>query len=56
MARAARELRASHLAERRALAGFLLTGSAADAAALQQARRGPSGGGPSWPPPGGWPP
>jgi CHASE3 domain sensor protein len=38
-ARAARELRASHLAERRALAGFLLTGGAADAAALQQARR-----------------
>jgi CHASE3 domain sensor protein len=36
---AARELRASHLAERRALAGFLLTGSSADAAALEQARR-----------------
>jgi methyl-accepting chemotaxis protein len=38
-ARAARELSASHLVERRALAGFLLTGSSADAAALQQARR-----------------
>ena len=36
-ARAARELRASHLAERRALAGFLLTAGPADAAALQQA-------------------
>jgi hypothetical protein len=38
-ARAARELRASQLVERRALAGFLLTASAADAATLQQARR-----------------
>jgi hypothetical protein len=32
-------LRASLLVERRALAGFLLTASAADAASLQQARR-----------------
>jgi hypothetical protein len=32
-------LRASLLVERRALAGFLLTASAADAATLQQARR-----------------
>jgi methyl-accepting chemotaxis protein len=38
-ARAARELSTSQLVERRALAGFLLTGSSADAAALQQARR-----------------
>jgi CHASE3 domain sensor protein len=37
--RAARELLASHLVERRTLAGFLLTGSSADAAALEQARR-----------------
>jgi hypothetical protein len=38
-ARAARELRAAHLAERRALAGFLLTAGQAEAATLQQARR-----------------
>ena len=38
-ARAARELWVSHLVERRALAGFLLTGSSADAATLEQARR-----------------
>jgi methyl-accepting chemotaxis protein len=38
-ARAASQLRAAHLAERRALAGFLLTAGPAEAAALQQARR-----------------
>ena len=38
-ARAARELRAAHLAERRALAGFLLTAEPAESARLQQARR-----------------
>jgi hypothetical protein len=45
-ARAARELRASQLVERGALAGFPLTASAADAATLQQARvvAGPAAG------------
>jgi len=38
-ARAADELRAAHLAERRALTGFLLTAEPAEAARLQQARR-----------------
>src|SRR5215213_367473 len=38
-ARAAHELRAAHLAERRALAGFLLAAEPADSARLQQARR-----------------
>jgi hypothetical protein len=38
-ARAARELRSALLAERRALAGFLLTGEPAEAARLQQGRR-----------------
>jgi methyl-accepting chemotaxis protein len=38
-ARAARELRAAHLAERRALAGFLLTAEPAESVRLQQARR-----------------
>jgi methyl-accepting chemotaxis protein len=37
--RAARELRAAHLAERRALAALLLTAEPAQAARLQQARR-----------------
>jgi methyl-accepting chemotaxis protein len=38
-ARAAGELRAAHLAERRALAGFLLTAEPAETVRLQQARR-----------------
>jgi methyl-accepting chemotaxis protein len=38
-ARAARELRAAHLAERRALAGFLLTAGPAESVRLEQARR-----------------
>src|SRR5215213_9889641 len=38
-ARAAHELRAAHLAERRALAGFLLAAEPAESARLQQARR-----------------
>jgi hypothetical protein len=38
-ARAAGELRAAHLAERRALAGFLLTAEPAESVRLQQARR-----------------
>jgi two-component system cell cycle response regulator len=38
-ARAARELRAAHLAERRALAGFLLTAEPAESVRLEQARR-----------------
>jgi methyl-accepting chemotaxis protein len=38
-ARAAHELRAAHLAERRALARFLLTAEPAESARLQQARR-----------------
>ena len=38
-ARAVHELRAAHLAERRALAGFLLTAEPAESARLHQARR-----------------
>jgi methyl-accepting chemotaxis protein len=38
-ARAARELRAAHLVERRALAGFLLTAEPVESVRLQQARR-----------------
>ena len=38
-ARAARELRAAHLVERRALAGFLLTAEPAESIRHQQARR-----------------
>ncbi|HWC42875.1 MAG TPA: methyl-accepting chemotaxis protein [Actinomycetota bacterium] len=38
-ARAARELRAAHLVERRAVAGFLLTAEPAESVRIQQARR-----------------